>query len=51
MRTDALLIFPSFLEVWTEVNAFTITDSSSLGMLLVAVSEDDASDQGSSSHQ
>ena len=51
MRTDALLIFPCFLEAWTEINTLTITDSSSptqkIGMSLVAASEDDTRDQNS----
>ena len=48
MRHDTLLIFPCFLEAWTEINVLTITDSSSLGqigMSLVAAFEDDTSDQ------
>ena len=36
MRTDAFLIFPCFLETWAEVNALTITDSSSLRLRKLA---------------
>ena len=36
MRTDASLIFPCFLKAWTEINALTITDSSSLRLRKLA---------------
>ena len=37
MRTDTFLIFPCFLETWTEINALTITESSSLRLRKLAL--------------
>ena len=36
VRTDAFLIFPCFLGTWTEINALTINDSSSLRLRKLA---------------
>ena len=36
MTTDTLLVFPCFLEAWTEINVLTITNSSSLRLRKLA---------------